>query len=119
MQFFYQTNNGSVFYEVQTGEKITSGPSIVPGLTGAKSGTPLATVSWNDGAAVCEFKIYMYIDYRSTVLLILGNMHRSDYTISTATMKSRNMHTITALAGIVAPCQERVSVLSTPVGSQR
>jgi hypothetical protein len=55
MQFFYQTNNGSVFYEVQTGEKITSGPSIVPGLTGAKSGTPLATVSWDDGAAVCEF----------------------------------------------------------------
>ncbi|RPB07149.1 hypothetical protein P167DRAFT_434646 [Morchella conica CCBAS932] len=52
MQFFYQTNNGSVFYEVQTGEKITSGPSIVPGLTGAKSGTPLATVSWNDGAAI-------------------------------------------------------------------
>lgn len=59
MQYFYQTNNGSVFYEVQTGERITSGPSIVPGLTGAKSGTPLATVSWDDGAQVCEFKIYI------------------------------------------------------------
>lgn len=98
MQFFYQTNNGSIFYQVQTGEKITGGPSIVPALTGAKSGTPLATISWDDGASVCEFEL---INYRSTVLLTLENMHRSDYTILTATMEFKNMCTKKALAGLL------------------